>query len=183
MDKKSAQWVSVEQFRLGMRSLAAAVSLVTTAHGGQRYGMTATAVTSVSAEPPALLACVNRKSGTHDAIAGSGVFCINVLRAEHVELSRAFSGAQTGETRFKPADWTVLATGAPVLVDALASFDCRVEKAIAHGTHTLFIGSVEHIVAGKRGRSLLYTDGQYGKLATMGERVLPGELPDSLDWI
>jgi flavin reductase (DIM6/NTAB) family NADH-FMN oxidoreductase RutF len=183
MDKNAAQLVGADQFRLGMRSLAAAVTLITTAHAGHRYGMTATAVTSVSAEPPALLVCVNRKASTHDAIGKSRMFCINVLRAEHVELSRAFSGTQSGEGRFRSEDWTRLATGAPVLVDALVSFDCRVEKEFAHGTHTLFIGSVEHIVAGKKGRSLLYTDGQYGKLATLGERVLPGELPDSLDWI
>ena len=183
MDKNVSRLVGSEQFRLGMRSLAAAVTLLTTSHSGHRYGMTATAVTSVSAEPPALLVAVNRKASTHDAISKSRLFCVNVLRAEHVELSRSFSGTQSGEVRFRPDHWTRLATGAPVLVDALVSFDCRVEKEFAHGTHTLFIGSVEHIVAGKKGRSLLYTDGQYGKLATLGERVLPGELPDSLDWI
>ena len=184
MDKKPAvDIVDAEQFRLGMRSLAAAVTIITTAHAGHRHGMTATAVSSVSAEPPALLACVNRRASTHDAIARSLVFCINVLRVEHVELSRAFSGAQSGERRFRSEDWTRLATGAPVLIDALVSFDCRVEQRLAHGTHTLFIGSVERIVAGRKGRALLYSEGQYGKPATLGERVLPGELPDSLDWI
>jgi flavin reductase (DIM6/NTAB) family NADH-FMN oxidoreductase RutF len=183
MHKSASQTLGAEQFRLGMRSLAAAVNLITAAHAGHRWGMTATAVTSISAEPPTLLVCVNRKATTHGAIAKSGAFCVNVLRAEHVEHSRAFSGAQTGEARFRPGEWTRLATGAPVLIDALVSFDCRVEKEIAHGTHTLFLGRVEHIVAGRKGRSLLYADGQYGKFATLGERVLPGELPDSLDWI
>lgn len=182
MDKSASDLVGAEQFRLGMRSLASAVNLITAAHAGHRYGMTATAVTSVSAEPPTLLVCINRKASTHGAIAKSGAFCINVLRAGHVEHSRAFSGAQIGEARFSPGEWTRLATGAPVLIDALVSFDCRVEKEIAHGTHTLFLGRVEHIVAGGKGRSLLYADGQYGKFATLGERVLPGELPDSLDW-
>ena len=183
MDKSASQIVGAEQFRLGMRSLAGAVSVITTSHTGHRYGMTATAVTSVSAEPPTLLVIINRKATTHGAISKSGAFCVNVLRSEHVELSRAFSGAQSGEGRFKPELWTRLATGAPVLTDALISFDCRVEKELAHGTHTLFFGQVESILAGKKGRSLLYADGQYGKLATLGERVLPGELPDSLDWI
>lgn len=182
MDKSASGLVSAEQFRLGMRSLASAVHLITAAHAGHRYGMTATAVTSVSAEPPALLVCINRKASTHGAIAKSGAFCINVLRAAHVEQSRAFSGAQTGEARFSPGEWTRLATGSPVLIDALVSFDCHVEKELVHGTHTLFLGRVEHIVAGRQGRSLLYANGQYGKFATLGERVLPGALPDSLDW-
>ena len=182
MDKNPPGLVSAEQFRLGMRSLASAVNLITAAHAGHRYGMTATAVASVSAEPPTLLACINRKAGTHGAIAKSGAFCINVLRAAHVEHSRAFSGAQTGEARFGAGEWTRLATGSPVLIDALVSFDCRVEKELVHGTHTLFLGRVEHIVAGRQGRSLLYAGGQYGKFATLGERVLPGALPDSLDW-
>ena len=107
-------------------------------------------------------------------------------RPKLVLLLRAigrFSGAQSGEARFRSGEWTRLATGAPVLVDALVSFDCRIEKQIAHGTHTLFIGKVESILTGKKGRPLLYTDGQYGKLAKLGERVLPGDVPDSLDWI
>ena len=182
MEKSASGPVGADQFRLGMRCLASAVNLITAAHGGRRCGMTATAVTSVSADPPTLLICVNRKSTTHGAIAHSGAFCVNVLRSEHFEHSRAFSGSQTGESRFKPEEWTRLATGAPVLIDALVAFDCRVEKEIAHGTHTLFLGRIEHIVAGRKGRSLLYADGQYGKFATLGERVLPGELPDSLDW-
>ena len=183
MDSGSSGRVGAEQFRLGMRSLAAAVNVVATAHAGHRYGMTATAVTSVSAEPPALLVCVNRKTSSYAAIAKSRVFCVNVLRAEHVELSRAFSGAQSGEGRFRMAQWTRLATGAPVLIDALVSFDCRVEKEIAHGTHALFLGRVEQILAGKKGRALLYAEGQYGRLVHLSERAPGGEPPESLDWI
>ena len=171
------QPVSLEQFRLGMRLLAGAVNIITTAHGGRRYGMTATAVCSVSADPPTVLVCINKLATTHGIVAKSKVFCVNVLRADHWELSTTFSGAQSGEGRFKSGDWTRLATGAPVLIDALVSFDCRVVKKVMHGTHGIFFGQVEQVLVGKPGKPLLYSEGQYAKLASRGEA-----LPEGLDY-
>jgi flavin reductase (DIM6/NTAB) family NADH-FMN oxidoreductase RutF len=179
MDKDAFEPVSPEQFKLGMRSLAGAVSIVTSMHAGHRYGMTATAVCSATAEPPTVLVCINRNAATHGAIARSGAFCVNVLRAEESELSNAFSGAESGEARFRWRDWTRLATGAPVLVDALASFDCHVVKSVGHGTHTVYLGEVQRILIGKKGKPLLYAAGQYAKLAALGH----GEpLPEGLDY-
>jgi flavin reductase (NADH) len=171
--------VNVEQFRLAMRSLAGAVNIVSTAHSGHRYGMTATAVCSATAEPPSVLACINKLATTHNAVAKAGVFCVNVLRSEDWELSTMFAGAQAGEVRFRAREWTHLATGAPVLTDALASFDCRVVKTLDHGTHTVFLGEVESILIGKKGKPLLYAGGQYAKLASLAH----GEaLPEGLDY-
>lgn len=169
----------VAQFKLGMRALAGAVSLITCRHDGHRFGMTATAVCSASAEPPTVLACINRGTNTHGAIAKSGVFCVNVLRYEDRELSGLFSGAQKGEGRFRETDWTRLVTGAPVLFNALVSFDCRVVNRLEHGTHTVFLGEVEALHLGKKGKALLYADGQYAKLASLAH----GEpLPEGLDY-
>lgn len=170
--------VTARQFKLAMRSLAGAVNIVTTTHAGHRHGLTATAVCSATAEPPTVLVCLNRHAATHGALAKSGVFCVNVLRAEDSELSNAFSGAQSGEGRFRSRDWTRLATGAPVLVDALAAFDCRVAKSLAHGTHTVFLGEVERILLGRKGEPLLYAGARYAKLASLAR----GEpLPEGLD--
>ena len=171
------QPVSLEQFKLGMRLLAGAVNIITSAHGGRRYGMTATAVCSVSADPPTVLVCINRLATTHAVVAKSKVFCVNVLRAEDWELSGTFAGAQSVEGRFKSRDWTHLATGAPVLSDALVSFDCRVVKKVVHGTHGIFFGQVEQVLVGKPGKPLLYSEGQYAKLASRGEA-----LPEGLDY-
>jgi flavin reductase (DIM6/NTAB) family NADH-FMN oxidoreductase RutF len=171
--------VNVEQFRLAMRSLAGAVNIVSTAHSGHRYGMTATAVCSATADPPTVLICLNRVATTHGAVVKAGVFCVNVLRSEDWELSTMFAGAQAGEVRFRAREWTHLATGAPVLTDALASFDCRVVKTLDHGTHTVFLGEVESILIGKKGKPLLYAGGQYAKLASLAH----GEaLPEGLDY-
>src|SRR5690349_5389626 len=136
------------QFKAGMRTLTGAVNVITTAEGGKRYGMTATAVCSATAEPPTVLVCINKLAATHGAVAKSKVFCVNVLRAEDWRLSTLFSGGQSGESRFKSRDWTRLTTGAPGLIDALVSFDCRVVKKLAYGTHTIFLGQVEQILLG-----------------------------------
>lgn len=167
------------QFKLGMRSLAGAVSIITSSHEGRLYGMTATAVCSATAEPPTVLVCLNKLATTHGAVLKSKVFCVNVLRAEDWELSTSFSGAQTGEGRFKSRQWSKLATGSPVLVDSLVSFDCRVAKHLAHGTHTIFLGEVEQVLLGKKGKPLLYSEGQYAKLASL---TLGEPLPEGLDY-
>ena len=171
--------VDVEQFKVGMRTLAGAVNIITSLHSGHRHGMTATAVCSATADPPTVLACINKLAGTHGAVAKSKAFCVNVLRAEDWELSTTFSGAQSGETRFKSRDWTRLATGSPVLIDSLVSFDCRVVKSLVHGTHTIFLGQVEQVLIGKKGKPLLYSEGQYAKLASL---TLGEPLPEGLDY-
>ena len=170
--------MNAEQFKLGMRSLAAAVNVVTAVHAGHRYGMTATAVCSVSAEPPSLLVCINKSTSTHAAILKSEAFCVNVLRADDRELSSAFSGAQSGDSRFKQRDWARLATGSPVLIDALVSFDCRVVRSLVHGTHTIFIGQVEQLLFGKKGKPLLYAEGQYARLSPILQEAPPEGLED-----
>jgi flavin reductase (DIM6/NTAB) family NADH-FMN oxidoreductase RutF len=171
--------VDAEQFKAGMRTLAGAVNLITSAHAGHRYGMTATAVCSASAEPPTVLACLNKLASTHGAVSKSKVFCVNVLRAEDWELSTSFSGAHTGEGRFNARQWTRLATGSPVLLDALVAFDCRVVKRLAHGTHGIFLGVVEQVLFGNKGKPLLYSEGQYAKLASL---TLGEPLPEGLDY-
>jgi flavin reductase len=174
-----AEKLDPEQFKAGMRALAGAVNIITSMNAGHRYGMTATAVCSATADPPTVLACINKLATTHGAVAKSKAFGVNVLRSEDWELSTAFSGAQSGEARFKSGNWTKLATGSPALVDALVSFDCRVVKKMVHGSHTVFLGQVEQMLLGQKGKPLLYSDGQYAKLAslTIGE-----PLPEGLDY-
>ena len=167
------------EFKLGMRSLAGAVNLITCRRDGRLYGMTATAVCSATAEPPTVLACINRSATTHGAVAAAEIFCVNVLRPEDRELSALFSGTAKGEERFRPEQWQTLSTGAPVLKNALVAFDCRVVNRMAHGTHTVFLGEVQQLLIGRKGKALLYADGQYAKLASLAH----GEpLPEGLDY-
>jgi flavin reductase (DIM6/NTAB) family NADH-FMN oxidoreductase RutF len=159
--------VTPQTFIQGMRQLASGVTLITTVHDGRRAGLTATAVCSVSAEPPQLLACINRRSETHRVIARSGVFAINVLASDQQRLAEIFAGATDvyGDRRFEQAGWRELATGAPVLASCLATFDCRVVESMAAATHSIFIGKVEAMTLDPDLDPLVYVEGDYGLIA------------------
>lgn len=150
-------------FVQAMRQFTGAVTIITTIQNGARTGLTATAVASLTAEPPRILICVNKTASAHEPIAQGGPFCVNVLGTQHVTIANRFAGraAVDGEARFNAdATWITLATGAPVLADALASFDCTVQARFDYGTHTVYVGDVRAAIA-RAGTPLLYSSGAY----------------------
>ena len=92
-----------------------------------------------------LLACVNREAGAHDPTLQSRVFCVNVLGARHLDLAAQFSSSSRVPERFTTGNWGTLATGAPVLMDALASFDCLLGQTLRAETHTVLTGRVQAV--------------------------------------
>jgi len=158
--------IAADAFKLGMRQLAAGVSIVTTARPRGRAGLTATAVCSVSAEPPQLLVCVHQDSETYEAIRESSVLCVNLLDKRHEALARCFAGMSGlhGEARFAEGHWGALQTGAPMLEDALAAFDCRIRDVLHSGSHCIFVARVLEVAAQPGGEPLLYADGQFAGL-------------------
>jgi flavin reductase (DIM6/NTAB) family NADH-FMN oxidoreductase RutF len=150
-----------------MRRLAATVTIVTTADGAQWHGMTATAVTSVSADPPALLVCVNQTASMHEPLIGSGRFCVNLLRAAQTELCGVFSGQRDGAERFNFGDWLTDESGVPYLADAQASLICTVELKIPYATHTVVIGRVDKVRIFDEVQPLIYQDGRFANSVPM----------------
>lgn len=133
------------------------VCVITTECDGERFGLTATAVSSVSAEPPRLLVCVNKNGVTHEKIAQAGRFCVNVLTESHDKVAMVFAGiGGSKEDRFATGEWTVLKTGAPALADAAAVFDCLVGEMSSQSTHTIFFGDVVATSHRKGEDTLLY---------------------------
>lgn len=159
-------------FKRGMRRLASGVSIVTTFDAGQPHGMVATSVCSVSAEPPALLVCVNRSTLSHAAIQRAGFFCVNVLDESDDDLARRFSNPAERTRRFAEREWATLATGAPALAGAAASFDCVVMETVDVQSHTIFIGHVKAVELWRKEHApLVYHD---GKFDTLGQRQMKG---------
>jgi flavin reductase (DIM6/NTAB) family NADH-FMN oxidoreductase RutF len=158
----------LESFKLGMRRLAAGVCVITTqCADGSRRGLTATAVCSVSAAPPTLLACINRGNSSYDAIRTSRHFAVNVLSLEDRPLADEFASPVSPERKFASGLWHTRITGAPLLESALAAFDCRLSQDVAVGTHGILFGeiqavSVRHVAA----KPLLYVQGAYGGFAS-----------------
>lgn len=154
--------MEIDQFKLGMRRLASGVSLITTVADGTRHGLVATSVTSVSTDPPSLLVCVNRNASAHDHIAQAGILCVNLLAETDQTTAARFSSSIDREKRFEKGDWQLLETGAPALATALASFDCRIERTVSHGSHTIFICKVAKTHVWEVELSpLVYLDGRY----------------------
>lgn len=147
-----------KHYRDAMARLGAAVNIVTTGGAAGWAGFTATAVCSVTDTPPTLLVCINRASSAYEAVHTNGVVCINVLSAEHRELARIFGGGTPGEERFASGDWTLLDTGAPALVDAVASLDCHITQIVNVGTHDILICNVARIEMTAEPDALAYFD-------------------------
>ena len=158
-----------QSFIQGMRQLASGVTLITTAHQGRWAGLTATAVCSVSADPPQLLACINRQAETHRMIADSGAFAVNVLAHDQHRLARVFAGAGGvyGDHRFAEAEWCTLITGAPVLSPCVATFDCRLIELVPAASHSIFIGRVAAVRSQADLDPLVYVEGDYGLIAPL----------------
>ncbi len=163
--------VSEEQFKFGMRQLAAAVNIITAAKNGSRNGLTATAACSISADPPQLLICVNADATAHDLIRDAGSFCLNVLAREQEDVAKRFAGMDGSDRseRYDLGDWSELSTGSPVLQGALANFDCEIVQQITAGSHSIFIGKVVGIQTRDEGHSLIYGDGQFTGISSQGD--------------
>lgn len=144
-----------------MRRLAKSVSVISCRHNGQRYAMSASAVDSLSADPPSLLICINRSSSIHPPLSLGAGFCVNILAANQQDIALACAGRLKGEERFTAGSWNVNADGVPYLLDAQASVICRQDGRFEYGTHTVFIGRIEQIFVGETVSPLVYVDGAY----------------------
>jgi len=156
----------VSDFRHAMRRLAATVTLVTTSDAdGQRYGMLATSVTSVTMEPPMLLVCVSRSAHVHPTLMARKRMCINVLLDAQAELVRAFSSSLPHEERFASAEWQNHTTFAlPYLPHSQALFFCEVEQVVEAGTHSVVLARVLESRAIDAVRPMVYVDGRMSHL-------------------
>ncbi|MFC0242551.1 flavin reductase family protein [Rhodopseudomonas telluris] len=154
---------SPADFAHAMRQLASGVSIITAGVGSSRVGMTATAVTSLSASPPTLIVCLNRTSSAGPTIAQSRSFAVNILAADQIEIGERFAGKGgfKGAARFSAGSWSTGISGAPVLSGALASIECELDELIERHTHAILIGRVVHTATLPRKASLAYWQGSY----------------------
>lgn len=152
-----------------MQRVAGHVAVVTTrGPDGIRRGLTATAFCSLTAEPPSVIACVNRETWVGSMLPESDLFCVNVLGSRHRDVAEAFAGigSAIGEERFRAGHWRVGSTGAPVLDGAIAAFDCSVDGILIRSTHLLVVGAVQEVTVGDPGdRPLIYVGRQFGSIA------------------
>ncbi|MCA0043939.1 flavin reductase [Celeribacter litoreus] len=154
-------------FREGMSRLGAAVNLITSDGPAGRHGLVASAVCSVTDHPPTLLVCINKNAFVHDKFIENGVLAVNVLAAEHQELSSKFARYVEGVDRFSYGKWVTEKTGSPLLTDANVAFDCRITGRQEEGTHSVFFCQVEAVrLASEARHGLVWFSRDYHHLVT-----------------
>jgi flavin reductase len=159
-----------EAFRLAMRRLIATVTIIASGDQHTRAGMVATAVMSVSADPPSLAIGVNREAGVWSSIQSTNRFSVNLLATAHTHLVPPFSGTLQGEDRFALGDWLTHSSHVPHLADAVVTLFCRVDAQLDYGTHTLFVGAVEEILLSRQNEEpLLWRNGSFANAVPLDE--------------
>jgi flavin reductase (DIM6/NTAB) family NADH-FMN oxidoreductase RutF len=150
-----------DNFRHCMRRLAATVCVITCQHEGMRYGITATAVTSLCFDPVSILACINSSSSLLQPLLASGKYCINLLSNQHTAVSQRFSTPLSADERFAAGEWRSNAQGVPYLADAQATLFCELDQTLPYATHHIVIGQVSDCQFSEAIAPLLYQNGAY----------------------
>jgi flavin reductase (DIM6/NTAB) family NADH-FMN oxidoreductase RutF/DNA-binding GntR family transcriptional regulator len=148
------------QFRHVVGHLASGVTIVTTGNGVDRSGMTASSVTSLSSDPPMMLACLNNAAPTAAAVGRARRYVVNILGEGAGELAYRF--ATPSHDKFAGVDVETGVSGAPLIADALAHIECEVVEEVVGGTHTIFLGRVLAAHA-RSGPPLTYFRGGFGR--------------------
>jgi flavin reductase (DIM6/NTAB) family NADH-FMN oxidoreductase RutF len=169
-------------FRDVIGRFASGVTIITTTVDGAPFGTTASAVSSLSMEPPMVLVCLNKTSSTQAAILKAGSFCVNILAEGQQDLAYQFAGK--GD-KFANTAYVTGINDIPVLGGTLAHMECRVAETVTGGTHTVFLAHVA-VAAGHDRAPLTYFRGRFGRLESAREdeayqavrdRVLTRQVP------
>jgi flavin reductase (DIM6/NTAB) family NADH-FMN oxidoreductase RutF len=156
--------IGVDDFKKAMQLWASGVTVVTTY--SEKFGiqgMTVTAFSSVSINPPQILVCINESADTGEGIQESQCFAVNVLSSKQQETSNQFAGGCSQEQRFENTAWIMGSTGVPILDDSIMSVECKVIEKIHAGTHWIIIAEVQDCTC-RMGEPLLYYQGGYQQL-------------------
>lgn len=158
-----------DQFRAAMARFPGAVTIITArTAAGERRGITATAVCSVTTDPPSVLVCLNRATGTCAAVQETGRFAVNLLAEGDGGLAMQFAGqgGVTGAEKFQSGDWTDEAEAPPLLASATVALSCEVTFSVQAGTHRIFIGQITGLANGD-GAALIYGQSRFHRLSPL----------------
>src|SRR5258708_18957783 len=137
---KELQEVTGDEFKLVMRRFAASVNVITSADSTKKNGMTATAVCSVSSDPPSALIIVNKSNRSHPIIDGTKAFAVNVLSSDQRQIASHFASKLPDP--FAEIRYSIGKTGCPIIAGADAHIECTVIEQMDGGTHTIFVGKL-----------------------------------------
>lgn len=151
------------QLRQAFGAFATGIAVVTVG-GDTPHGMTANSFTSVSLQPPLVLICVSRQAIMHDLLPGAGGFAVSVLASDQEPVARHFADKKRplGKEQFEAVQWLPgRFTGAPLIIGALAHFECELWRTYDGGDHTIFLGNLLSLDRQADEDALLFLHGRY----------------------
>lgn len=155
--------VNNEEFRGALGRFASGVSVVTSkCKDGELRGITVSAFSSLSLNPPLILVCIDNRSSLIEHLTEGCTFAVNILGEDQEIHSRRF--ASKDPNRFDGVGYREGILGSPLLDNALATLECKVVNNYAGGDHTIIVGEVE-VASFADDKPLLYFRGGYAKLA------------------
>ncbi|MDZ5696632.1 flavin reductase family protein [Chelativorans sp. M5D2P16] len=153
-------------FRNALGRFATGITVVTTrTPDGKREGMTANSFSAVSLDPPLVLWSVKNEAPSLPAFLTAGMFAVNVLSEEQAWLSHHFATPRA--EKFDDVDSTDGHRGCPLIRDALARFECRLEQTVPAGDHQILIGRVLRASYDEAAAPLLFSGGRYAIAAPL----------------
>lgn len=154
--------ISKDEFRHALGRFASGVTVVTARDAdGNLHGITVSAFCSVSLEPPLILICIDKNTGSHYALEQTDSFVVNILRDDQQYISDRF--ASHLPDKFEVVKYHSGIDDLPVLENVLANLECRLVNSHDSGDHTIFVGKIEKATVND-GKPLVYWRGNYGKL-------------------
>jgi flavin reductase (DIM6/NTAB) family NADH-FMN oxidoreductase RutF len=135
--------------------------LTTCTPDGRPHGLTVNSFTSLSLDPPLVMAAIARASAYLAAFESSSFFAVNILTEEQRDLSIRFARREEG--RFNGAPWSPGTTGSPVFEETLGVIECRTVQWLDAGDHRLLVGQAVASVV-RQGRPLLFFESGYASL-------------------
>ena len=164
------QEFSARDFRDTLGSFASGVTVITTRGIDHAHGMTASAFSSVSLDPPLVLCCIGHAAEASEMIEANRVFAVNILSSDQEPISNYFASRDRprGVDAFKEISHRKLVTGSPI-IDGVASFlDCSVHSSYDVGDHRIFVGEVLALEVNNEAKPLLFHGGKYGQVHKPG---------------
>ena len=156
--------VTSDEFRSALSRFPSGITVVTTRDSeGRFHGITVSAFCSLSLEPPRVLVCIEKTTGSHEALLESQAFIVNMLNSDQREMSERF--ASIIENKFDGMDLVTGLDGIPLLLGCIANLECRVTNSFDGGDHSIFVGEIEK-AAVHDGDPILYSRGGYRELST-----------------
>jgi flavin reductase (DIM6/NTAB) family NADH-FMN oxidoreductase RutF len=153
--------IDPRDFRNALGTYATGVTIITAAAtGGKPYGLTCNSFASVSLNPPLVLWSLVLYSSSLSIFQNASHFAVNVLGASQQALADKF--AKSSEEKFAGVDWKPGLGNAPLLLESVATFQCRAVNRYYGGDHVIFLGAVEAYSYSPK-EPLLFARGGYGR--------------------